>query len=151
MNNINIKNIFSNNSILTHKKNILNDNIDCINNSGSGPTIFSVNSLIESNTFKKSISDDYVVNKIKSLRQHEITKINDLCEMKYKECLIKINNSIEIGLTDIVFNIELAYFGYNGFNSFECLKYIQNKLNAKNFLTMLMSNVEIFVSWKNLV
>lgn len=148
MNNINIKNIFSNNNILMQKNNLSNLSDDSPNN--SYPINFSVESLIESNTFKKSISDDYVIDKIKSLKRNEITKTNNMYEIKYKECLIKINNSIEIGLTDVIFGVEIAYFGYNKFNSFECIKYIQNKLNSKNFLTMIISNNEIFVSWKNL-
>lgn len=154
MNNINIKNIFSNNNILTQKNNISNLNGISLDNSfspnNSFPTNFSVETIVESNTFKKSISDDYVVDRIKFLKQNEIAKTNDIYEIKYKECLIKINNSIEIGLTDIIFGVEFAYFGYKKFDSIECLKYIQKKLNSKNFLTMIISNNEIFISWMNL-
>jgi hypothetical protein len=80
MNNINIKNIFSNNTLQNNQ----NTNI-CI-------TDFSVNTLVESNTFNTAISDDYIIDKIKSNKKNEKAKINDLYETKYKECLIKINN-----------------------------------------------------------
>lgn len=138
MNNINIKNIFANNTL----QNNPNTNI-CIND-------FSVNTLVESNTFNTSISDDYIIDKIKSNKKNEITKINELYETKYKECLIKINNAIELYLTDIVFSVGVSYFGYQTYNSYECIKYIEKKLKDKNFLTLIISNKDIFISWKNI-
>ena len=114
MNNINIKNIFANNTL---QKNTT----ICI-------TDFSVNTLVESNTFNTSISDDYIIDKFKSKKKNEKTKINDLYESKYKECLIKINNAIESNFTDIVFTVGISYFGYQIYNSLECIKYIQLKL-----------------------
>jgi hypothetical protein len=138
MNNINIKNIFSNNTLQNNQ----NTNI-CI-------TDFSVNTLVESNTFNTAISDDYIINKIKSNKKNEKAKINDLYETKYKECLIKINNSIELNLTDIVFTVGISYFGYQLYNSLECIKYIQEKLKGKNFLTLIISHKDIFISWKNI-
>lgn len=138
MNNINIKNIFANNTL----QNNPNTNI-CISD-------FSVNTLVESNTFNTSISDDYIVDKIKSNKKNEITKINDLYETKYKECLIKINSAIELYLTDIVFSVGISFFGYKTYNSYECIKYIEKKLKEKNFLTLIVSNKDIFISWKNI-
>jgi hypothetical protein len=138
MNNINIKNIFSNNTLNNNK----NTDI-CIND-------FSVNTLIESNTFNTLISDDYIINKIKSNKKNEIIKNNDLYETKYKECLIKINTAIELYFTDIVFSVGIFYFGYQTYNSFECIKYIEKKLKEKNFLTLILSNKDIFISWKNI-
>lgn len=138
MNNINIINIFSNNKL----QNNPNTNI-CIND-------FSVNTLVESNIFNMSISDDYLIDKIKSNKKNEIIKINDLYETKYKECLIKINNAIELNLTDIVFSVGISYFGYQTYNSYECIKYIQKKLKEKKFLTLIVTHKDIFVSWKNI-
>ena len=140
MNNINIKNIFTNNILQNYSQE--KTNID-IND-------FSVNTLVESNTFKTTISDDYIVNKIKINKQNEILKINDLYETIYKECLIKINTVVELNLTDIIYTINLSYFGYKNYSSFECLNYIQKKLKKKNFLTLLVSNKDIFISWKNI-
>jgi hypothetical protein len=136
MNNINIKNIFSNNTFQN------NPNI-CIGD-------FSVNTLVESNTFNTKISDDYLIDKIKSNKKNEKKKNNDLYETKYKECLIKINNTIELNLTDIIFTVDVSYFGYQSYNSLECIKYIQEKLKEKNFLTLIVSHKDIFVSWKNI-
>ena len=136
MNNINIKNIFSNNTLQN------NPNI-CIAD-------FSVNTLVESNTFNITISDDYIIDKIKSNKKNEKNKTNDLYETKYKECLIKINNAIELNLTDIIFNVGISYFGFKLYNSIECIKYIQEKLKEKNFLTLIISHGDIFISWKNI-
>ena len=138
MNNINIKNIFANNTL----QNNTNTNI-CIND-------FSVNTLVESNTFNTSISDDFIIGKIKSCKKNEIAKINDLYETKYKECLIIINDAIEFNLTDTIFTVGISYFGYNTYNSLECIKYIEKKLKEKNFLTLKISHKDIFISWKNI-
>ena len=140
MNNINIFNIFANNILQ--------------NNSQEKSTIsineFSVNTLIESNTFKSTISDDYVINKIKSNKINEKKKIDDLYEELYKQCLIKINTAVELNMTDIVYSVGLSYFGYTCYNSFECIKYIETKLKEKKFLTLIISNDNIFISWKNI-
>ena len=139
MNNINIKNIFSNNTLQNNPNATI-----CIND-------FSVNTIVDSNTFGSSISDDYLINKIKLSKKNEITKINDLYETKYKECLLKINDCIELGLTDMIFSVGVSYFGYKIYNSYECIKYIEKKLKEKNFLTLIMSNKDIFVSWNNIM
>ena len=140
MNNINIKNIFSKDSLNTDIPEPTNN----INN-------ISINNLFESSTFKTSISDDYIIEKIKLNKINEINKINDLYELKYKECLIKINNAIELNLTDIVFSVNNNYFGYKTYDSSECLLYIKNKLNSKNFLTYISTKKDIFISWKNII
>lgn len=136
MNNINIKNIFTNN--------ILQDNYQ-------DKKELSINTLIKSNTFQKSITDDYIINKIKSNMQCEKNKMIELYEEKYNECLNKINIAIEINMTDVIYNVGLSYFGYKNYNSIECLKYIEKKLKEKKFLTLIMSNKDIFISWKNII
>jgi hypothetical protein len=141
MNNINIKNIFANNILqnISQEKTAINI------------SDFSVDTLVESNTFKSTITDDFLVNKIKTNRINEKKKIDDLHEELYRECLIKINTAIELNITDIVFSVGLSYFGYPTYNSFICIKYIQEKLKEKKFLTMIVSNKDIFISWKNIV
>lgn len=140
MNNINIKNIFVNNILQNNPQDKSPININD----------FSVNTLVESNTFKTSISDDYIINKIKTNKIIEKKKIDDLYLELYKECLIKINNAIELNITDIVYNVGISYFGYPTYNSFECIKYIDSKLKEKKFLTLIISHKDIFISWKNI-
>ncbi len=137
MNNINITNIFTNNNL--QQKNQTNINK------------FSINTLVDSNTFKTSISDNYLINKIKLNTKYEQQKIINLYEEKYKECLIKIDSVVELNMTDIIFSVESTYFGFNKYNSFECIKYIEKKLNNNKFLTLVISPKDIFISWKNIV
>jgi len=139
MNNINITNIFTNNVLQNSQEN----KIISIND-------FSVNTLVESNTFKSIISDDYIINKIKLNKINDKKKNDDLYDELYKQCLIKINTAIEINMTDVIYSIGLSYFGYTYFNSLECIKHIESKLKEKKFLTFILSNKDIFISWKNI-
>ena len=165
MEGINIKNIFANNSLSNcslsnnlllsntsnnTSNNTLNTQEKSKSNSSLSIRDFSVNTLIESNTFKSTISDDYIINKIKLNKINNKKKIDDLYGELYIQCLIKINTAIEINLTEIIYSVELYYFGYSNYNSFECIGYIESKLKEKNFLTMIMSNKDIFISWKNI-
>lgn len=140
MNDINIKNIFANNIL---QNNSQEKTIISISD-------FSVNTLVESNTFKTNISDDYIINKIKSNKINEKKKNDDLYEELYKQCLIKINTAIELNLTDIIYSVGLSYFGYQYYDSLQCIKYIEAKLIEKNFFTLVVSNKDIFISWKNI-
>ena len=140
MNNINIKNIFANNILQNNSQEKTIISIDD----------FSINTLVKSNTFKSTISDDYIINKIKNNKLNDKKKIDDLYEELYKQCLIKINTSVELNMTDTIYTIGLSYFGYSNYSSFECIKYIQTKLNEKKFLTLIISNKDIFISWKNI-
>jgi hypothetical protein len=140
MNDINIKNIFANNIL---QNNSQEKTVISIND-------FSVNTLVESNTFKSAISDDYIINKIKSNKINEKKKNDDLFEELYKQCLIKINTAIELNMTDIIYSVGLSYFGYPHYNSFQCIKYIEIRLREKKFLTLVVSNKDIFISWKNI-
>ena len=127
-----------------------NPNTNCNSNTKINIVNFSVSSLVDSNTFKTSISDDFIIDKIKSNKKNEMVKVNDLYETKYKECLLMINNAVELNLTDLIFNVELSYFGYKNYDSLECINYIEKKLKNKNFLTLKISYKSIFISWKNI-
>lgn len=133
MDNLNIKNLF------------MKNNPNAQFNSTKKIT---VDSLVNSNTFKTSISDDYIIDKIMTNKKNLSLKVKGMYESKYAECLVKIDQSLGIGLTDMLFSVETSYFDCTGYNSIECLTYIQDKLNKKNFLTMIVSNKQLFVSWK---
>jgi hypothetical protein len=97
------------------------------------------------------LTDDYIVNKIKYNEDTEKKKLLELYDIKYNESLIKINNAIDIGITDIFFSIQDAYFGYKFYISTECLDFIQQKLRDKNFDTLIVNKSTMFISWKNLI
>lgn len=137
MNNINIKNIFIDE----------NNNKEEFTNSNT----LNVYNLVESKVFINNLDDDYIINKIKNNDKNEKIKIKDLYETKYKECLNKIDNAIDMKLTDVFFAVGDNFFGYKNYNSKKCLEYIQNKLRKKQFETLICNNKQIFISWKNVV
>jgi hypothetical protein len=141
MNNINIKNIFDDNYNLT--KSIMNDSnkysIQNLNVSDLTPN---------SNPYVK-LTDDYLINKIKYNEHIENKKVKELYEIKYNDCLMKINSAIDVNMTDIFFQVLDAHFGYKLYNSYECLNLIQEKLRNKNFDTLIITKNKIFISWKN--
>jgi hypothetical protein len=141
MNNINIKNIFDDNYNLT--KSIADDsNKFSIHN-------LNVNDLTANLNPYVKLTDDYLINKIKYNEHVEKKKVQELYEVKYNECLMKINSAIDVNMTDIFFQVLDAHFGCKLYNSYECLNSIQEKLRKKNFDTLIISNNRIFISWKN--
>ena len=141
MDNINIKNIFDDNYNLT-KSIINNTNKYTIQNLNVNDLTPSLNSYVR-------LTDDFLINKIKYNEQIEKKKVQELYEVKYNECLMKINSAIDINMTDIFFQITDAYFGCKLYNPYECLILTQNKLRKKNFDTLIISNNKMFISWKN--
>lgn len=137
MNNINIKNLFIDNDI--NQEDFTNSNT------------LNVYNLVESKVFINNLDDDYILNKIKTNDKNEKVRTKDLYETKYRECLLKIDNAIDMNLTDVFFTVGDNFFGYKNYSSVKCLEYIQNKLRKKNFETLICSKKQIFVSWKNIV
>ena len=137
MNNINIKNLFINGEI----------NQDEFSNSNT----LNVYNLVESKIFINNLDDEYILNKIKNNEKNEKLRTKDLYETKYRECLNKINNAIDMKLSDTFFLVGDNFFGYKNYNSKKCLEYIQNKLRKKNFETLIYSPKQIFISWKNII
>ena len=143
MNNINIKNIFDNNYNLT--KSITDDGA----NTSYTMHNFNVNDLTPNSNPYVKLTDDFLINKIKYNEHIEQQKVQDLYEKKYNECLMKINNAIDINITDIFFQVTDAFFGFKLYDPLKCLIFIQEKLRKKNFDTLIISKNKIFVSWKN--
>lgn len=141
MDNINIKNIFDDNYNLT-KSIIDNTKKYTIQNLNVDDLTPSLNSYVR-------LTDDFLINKIKYNEILERKKVQELYEVKYNECLMKINSAIDINMTDIFFQVTDMYFGCKLYNSYECLTIIQEKLRKKNFDTLIISNNKIFISWKN--
>jgi hypothetical protein len=139
--NINIENLFNTNQN-TH---ISNPNDTIINNK----IVLNVNNLVESKSFKCTVDDNYIIKKIKSIEENENKKIKELYDKKYNDCLKKINDAIDINLSDIFFRINDNFFGYKEYNSKKCLDYIQKKLRDKQFDTYIYSKNSIFITWNS--
>jgi hypothetical protein len=132
MNNINIKNIFG-----------INDTSKIFD-----IKVFNSIDLVKTN-LKTNVTDDFIIDKIKTNIKIEEIKINELYDKKYDDCLSKINDAIDIGLTDICYKLTKKLFGYKTYNPKICLELIQTKLREKKFETFIYSDTDIFISWKN--
>jgi len=144
MNNINIKNIFINNN----NSNMVKDNTNKDN------FIFldeiNTNNLVGQKKLIDIVDDNFIINKIKLNQKHENNLVKEVYQEKFKECLLKINDAIDINITDIFFTVSSGYFGCKKYDSRECLKYIEEKLRKKNFETLITSKIEIFISWRKI-
>ena len=130
MNNININSIFCNNE---KEKKVENG-------------ILNIDSLVNNNSFNV-LDDEYIVKKIRKSRNKEKQKLNELFESKYKDCLLRINNSIDLNKEELIFKVDDIYYGYNNYKSSECIKFINDKLIKKKFKTKKLSNNIIFINW----
>ena len=140
MDNINIKNIFINNNSYK-KENKDNSSFLCEINTYN---LISKNKLIE------VVDDNFIINKIKYVQKYENDLVIEVYEEKFKECLLKINDAIDINITDIFVTVNKGHFGCKKYYSYDCLKYIEEKLRKKKFETLITSKTEIFISWKKL-
>ena len=143
MDNINIKNIFINNDNPFKGKNDKKDNVLFLSEINTY-NLASKNKLID------VVDDNFIVNKIKYVQKYENDLVIEVYEEKFKECLLKINDAIDMNITDIFITISKGHFGCKKYDSLECLKYIENKLRKKKFETLITSKIEIFISWKKI-
>jgi hypothetical protein len=137
MNNINIKNLFTNSEVNQ--------------NDYTNAETLNVYNLVESKVFINNLDDDYILNKIKNNEKNEKNRTKDLYDTKYRECLNKIDNAIDMKMTDVIFTVGDNFFGYKNYNSKKCLEYIQSKLRKKHFDTLICNSKTIFISWKGIV
>ena len=140
MDNINIKNIFINNNSYK-KENKDNSSFLCEINTYN---------LISKNKLIDVVDDNFIINKIKYVQKYENDLVIEVYEEKFKECLLKINDAIDINITDIFVTVNKGHFGCKKYYSYDCLKYIEDKLRKKKFETLIISKTEIFISWKKL-
>lgn len=146
MDNINIKNIFINNDNPFKGKNDKNDKKDNV------LFLSEINTynLVSKNKLVDVVDDNFIINKIKYMQKYENDLVIEVYEEKFKECLLKINDAIDINITDIFFTISKGHFGCKKYDSLNCLKYIGDKLRKKKFETLITSKIEIFISWKKI-
>jgi hypothetical protein len=146
MNNINIKNIFINNDNPfkgKNDKNDKNDNFLFLNE-------INTYNLASKNKLIYVVDDNFIINKIKHVQKYENDLVIEVYQEKFKECLLKINDAIDINIKDIFFTVSTGYFGCKKYDSHECLKYIEDKLRKKKFETLITSKIEIFISWRKI-
>jgi len=145
MDNINIKNIFVNNNNPFRL-----DNDKTKKDNSTFLSEINTYNLISKNKLIDVVDDNFIINKIKYVQKYENDLVIEVYEEKFKECLLKINDAIDINLTDIFFTVTKGHFGCKKYDSHDCLKFIENKLRKKNFETLITSKIEIFISWKKI-
>jgi len=145
MDNINIKNIFvnNNNPFRLDNDKTKKDNTTFLSE-------INTYNLISKNKLIDVVDDNFIVNKIKYVQKYENDLVLEVYEEKFKECLLKINDAIDINITDIFFTVTNGHFGCKKYDSYECLKYIEDKLRKKKFETLITSKIEIFISWRKI-
>jgi len=145
MDNINIKNIFvnNNNPFRLDNDKTKKDNTTFLSE-------INTYNLISKNKLIDVVDDNFIVNKIKYVQKYENDLVLEVYEEKFKECLLKINDAIDINITDIFFTVTNGHFGCKKYNSYECLKYIEDKLRKKKFETLITTKIEIFISWRKI-
>jgi hypothetical protein len=145
MDNINIKNIFVNNNNPFRL-----DNDKTKKDNSIFLSEINTYNLISKNKLIDVVDDNFIVNKIKYVQKYENELVLEVYEEKFKECLLKINDAIDINITDIFFTVTNGHFGCKKYDSYECLKYIEDKLRKKKFETLITSKIEIFISWRKI-
>lgn len=94
--------------------------------------------------------DTFQSEKLVKERQDELNKTKEAYKQILNTCLEKIKFLNTVDKTDFVYTIPVSYYGHRKYNTVECLKYIEKKLRKKYFDTLIISNLEIFISWENI-
>jgi hypothetical protein len=130
---LNIENLFS---IRTNNKRFTNGKLD-IN------TLFKRKVQTEEDVeFNSEVLLDSINKKREKMKEVHINL--------YKNCCDKIITANSSGVTDIIYEIPITIPECIGFDSFNCLKYIQNKLYDNCITSLIITQNKIFLSWVNI-
>lgn len=132
MNDLNIRTLFLNNNPPPKSTN---------------KNVISISTVVH--TSSTSINDDDIVNKIKQKKQLMKDKNNEINNKLFQSCLNKINMAIDANLNNTIFEIKSSYFGYPEYKPDECLIFIKQKLEKKNFKINILYGNKIFIDWSN--
>ena len=65
-------------------------------------------------------------------------------------CLRKIKHQNSLKKTDLIFTISDKIQGIPEYDSIKCLSFIEKTLKTMFMDTLIIDNVSIFISWKNI-
>jgi hypothetical protein len=103
------------------------------------------------NMFRK-INETDIVHKLKAKKTRREKDVKIMYESKYKDCLLKINSCVGEGEDAVFFTIPFDHEKkYCDYSSLKCLGYISEKLIEKKFYAEIISNTQIYISWKNIL
>lgn len=138
MNKINIQNIFGSNQKLNKPSDKKEESLN-------------IENLVKSNAFENYITDDYLVHKIKNIKQKDDKKLIDLYSSMYTKCLRRIDNLINSTNSYLIHNVDVSQYGYDKYVPLECILFIKASLDESGFDTEIISENSIFVSWQNIL
>lgn len=90
---------------------------------------------------------------VKSLiieRQERRQLIYDEYRKLYRICLSKIKQANKINRTNLIYTVQKTVYGCTGYIPFECLHYIQTKLEALQLTATIQDEYTILIDWKDI-
>lgn len=130
MNNISIDNLFPNAAKTNHEPMTVRSLYFPVNKQDPGYVDFSVENLIYEQEEKK-------------------LKVHNQYKRVFNMCLKKIKASNKLNITEIIFDIPSVVFRCPDYSEYECIKFIEERLNELCLDTLVISKNKLFISWKN--
>lgn len=90
---------------------------------------------------------------VKSLiieRQEKQQQIYDEYRKLYRICLSKIKQANKINRSNLIYTVPKHVYGCTGYFAFECIDYIQTKLDALEFATTIQDEKTILIDWRDI-
>lgn len=112
--------------------------------------VIDVNSLFNFKENQTTQSVNFDLEKLIKLKEKKKNKILIQYEKIFKLCLDKITLANNLNKTEVVYEIPDAIFGYFDYNKLDCMQYINSKLKNMNLDTLLLNDMNIYISWLNL-
>ena len=102
------------------------------------------------NMFTK-VNEKEIFNKLKAKKIKKERELKSMYDNKYKDCLTKINISLNERENDIFYSIPYEHSkAHCDYSSLKCLEFISQKLIDNGFYAEIVSNTKIYISWRNI-
>ena len=131
MNNININSIFGKNS----------------SNGGESNKPLDVHTLFHSGYVKTDAKPRFSVDSLINEREEKKKKVIYQYKRIFHMCLKKIQLANRMNKYEILYEVPEAIFMYPEYNSYDCLKYIDDRVKKLFMDTCILSNKTIFITW----
>ncbi len=109
-----------------------------------------VNTICDTNRKQREDKIKFSVDRLIQLRRERKKIIDMEYEKQYDICLNEIELANKIGMSKIAFEVPLVIYGFKDYHQFDCLEYIQKKLQRMKFDTVIISNSQILISWEDI-
>lgn len=130
------------------------DNLFPSNNNSGGTnkkldvdSLFSASTLITNNQPKITFTSQNLIDRNKKREDRKLCVYKKLLNF----CFKRIDSADDDGFIDLIFEIPEFNSECKGYNSHECLIYIQSELNKQNIDNVIISVNKMYISWKSLI